>query len=92
MLFRSQEEQDDGRLRVRVGAAVGEPVERNNDLFGSTVQLAARLCSHASPGEVLVSAALAELCLGKGMRFDDLGEVNLKGFADAVRVRRVRLD
>src|SRR5207249_11660560 len=31
-------------LKVRVGAAAGEPVEQHNDLFGSTVQLAARLC------------------------------------------------
>ena len=36
-------------LKVRVGAAAGEPVEQNNDLFGSTVQLAARLCAHAHP-------------------------------------------
>src|SRR5216110_2778263 len=51
------------RLRVRVGAAVGEPVEQNNDLFGSTVQLAARLCAHAQPEQILVTNAVAELCL-----------------------------
>src|SRR4029077_19682380 len=32
-------------LKVRIGAAAGEPVEQHNDLFGSTVQLAARLCA-----------------------------------------------
>ncbi len=72
-------------LKVRVGAAAGEPVEKNNDLFGSTVQLAARLCAHAQPEQILVSTAIAELCLGKGLSFEDLGEVTLKGFTSPVR-------
>lgn len=72
-------------LKVRVGAAVGEPVEQNNDLFGSTVQLAARLCNQAQPEQILVSNAIAELCIGKGLPFEDVGEVTLKGFASPVR-------
>jgi class 3 adenylate cyclase len=72
-------------LKVRVGAAAGEPVEQNNDLFGSTVQLAARLCSHAQPEQILVTSAIAELCIGKGLQFEDLGEVTLKGFGYPVR-------
>jgi class 3 adenylate cyclase len=74
-------------LKVRVGAAVGEPVEQNNDLFGSTVQLAARLCAHAEPEQILVSNAIAELCIGKGLCFEDVGEVALKGFDSPVRAR-----
>jgi class 3 adenylate cyclase len=72
-------------LKVRVGAAAGEPVEQNNDLFGCTVQLAARLCSHAQPEQILVSNAIAELCIGKGFSFDNIGELALKGFASPVR-------
>jgi class 3 adenylate cyclase len=72
-------------LKVRVGAAAGEPVEQHNDLFGSTVQLASRLCGHAQPEQILVSNAIAELCLGKGFQFEDLGEVTLKGFGSPVR-------
>ena len=72
-------------LKVRVGAAAGEPVEDHNDLFGCTVQLAARLCGHAAPEQILVSNAIAELCIGKGLRFEDLGEVALKGFGYPVR-------
>ena len=75
----------DRQLKVRVGAAAGEPVEQHNDLFGSTVQLAARLCAHAQPEQILVSNAIAELCLGKGLLFEDLGEVSLKGFGSPVR-------
>ena len=72
-------------LKVRVGAAAGEPVEQHNDLFGSTVQLASRLCGHAAPEQIVVSNAVAELCIGKTLRFEDLGEVVLKGFGYPVR-------
>jgi class 3 adenylate cyclase len=76
-------------INVRIGAAAGEPVEHQNDLFGSTVQLAARLCSNAQPEQILVSSVIAELCLGKGLPFRDLGEVSLKGFERPVRVHAV---
>src|SRR5213082_3503744 len=72
-------------LKVRVRAAAGEPVEQNNDLFGSTVQLAARLCAHAQPEQILVSNAIPDLCIGKGLSFEEVGEVALKGFGAPVR-------
>ena len=73
-------------LRVRIGGAAGEPVERANDIFGSTVQLAARLCGHAEPDQIVVSNVVAELCIGKGLAFRLLGEVVLKGFDKPVQV------
>lgn len=76
-------------LQLRIGAAAGEPVESHNDLFGSTVQLAARLCAHAGPQQSLVSNVVAELCIGKGLAFHDLGEVHLKGFDVPVHVHAV---
>ena len=76
-------------LKVRVGAAAGEPVEQHNDLFGSTVQLACRLCEHAAPEQIVVTNAIAELCIGKGLRFEELGEVVLKGFGHPVRAHAV---
>jgi class 3 adenylate cyclase len=90
-LARHQEKegQGDGQVKVRIGAAAGEPVEHHNDLFGCTVQLAARLCSHALPGQILVSNAIADLCVGKGLAFQDLGEVPLKGFDRPVRAHAV---
>jgi class 3 adenylate cyclase len=79
----------DRSLKVRIGSAAGEPVENHNDLFGCTVQLACRLCKHAAPEQILVSNAIAELCLGKGFSFEDLGEVILKGFGRPVRAHAV---
>ena len=80
---------DGATLGVRIGAAAGEPVEDHRDLFGSTVQLAARLCAHAQPAQSLVSNVVAELCIGKGLAFEDLGEVSLKGFERPVRVHAI---
>ncbi len=76
-------------VQLRIGLAAGEPVEQNQDLFGSTVQLAARLCSAAEPGQSLASNVLAELCLGKGLTFEDRGEFALKGFLKPVRAHAI---
>ena len=81
----------DEQLFVRIGVASGEPIERANDLFGSTVQLAARLCSHAAPGQILVSNAVAELCIGKALPLRDVGPVALKGFDQPVRAHAVEV-
>jgi class 3 adenylate cyclase len=81
---------DDASIKVRIGAAAGEPVENHLDLFGATVQLAARLCSHAQPAQSLVSNVVAELCIGKGLAFQDLGEVSLKGFDRPIRIHAIQ--
>jgi class 3 adenylate cyclase len=72
-------------LRVRIGMAAGEPIEKEHDFFGSAVQLAARLCAHAEPEQILLSNAVAELCIGKALPLRDAGEVALKGFEQPVR-------
>ena len=74
-------------LQVRIGLAAGEPVEQRNDLFGSTIQLAARLCAHADPGQILVSNVVAELCIGKGIEFTDVCATTVKGFEQPVHTR-----
>jgi class 3 adenylate cyclase len=79
----------DRPFQVRIGIAAGEPVGRDNDLFGATVQLAARLCAHAEPSQILVSNVVADLCIGKRIRFGDAGTVVLKGFDSHVSARHV---
>jgi class 3 adenylate cyclase len=79
-------EHPDQPFKVRIGVAAGEPIDHHDDLFGSTVQLAARLCAHAEPEQILVSNTVAELCVGKSLPFRDLGKVALKGFEQPVHV------
>jgi len=89
-LAQHEQENRDLPVKVRIGAAAGEPVENHLDLFGSTVQLAARLCSHAQPEQSLVSNVVAELCIGKELTFQDLGEISLKGFDRPIRVHAIK--
>jgi class 3 adenylate cyclase len=84
-----REEKAERAFQLRAGVAAGEPVERHNDLFGNTVQLASRLCSQAQPDQILVSNVVAELCQGKSLPFEDLGEFELKGFDTPVRAHAV---
>jgi class 3 adenylate cyclase len=67
-------------LDVSIGISAGEPVtDESNDLFGAAVQLAARLCASAAPGDIIVSVAVRELCIGKSFEFRDNGQLELKG-------------
>jgi class 3 adenylate cyclase len=76
-------------LSVRIGIDAGEPVEDHNDLFGSTVQLASRLCNEAEANGVIVSGFMRELCKDEDpARFVPLGERRFKGFADKAQVLR----
>lgn len=67
-------------LRVRIGLAAGEPVDRDDDLFGSTVNLASRICQTADGGHTLVSELVRDLGAQRGFRFLDAGTHVLKGF------------
>lgn len=78
--------------RVRIGISVGEPIRQHEDLFGAVVNLAARICGHAQPGQILVSSAVRELSVGKPISFVDRGPIALKGFTDPVRLFEVPCD
>ena len=73
-------------LRVRIGIAAGEPVDHNDDLFGSTVTLASRICDAADAGRILTSDLVRDLGIERGFAFDDGRELVLKGFSGSIRV------
>ena len=75
--------------RVTIGISAGEPVDRDQDIYGAVVNLAARICGHAEPGQTLVSAAVKEMSIGKSLDFIDRGPIALKGFDDPVRLYQV---
>ncbi len=76
-------------VRVRIGIGAGEPVTEGGVLFGSTVNLTARICGHASPGQILVAEVVRELCAGKRFIFRDHGLASLRGFPSPVRLYEV---
>jgi class 3 adenylate cyclase len=73
-------------LRVRIGVAAGEPVDHNDDLFGSTVTLASRICDAADAGRILTSDLVCEIGSQRGFTFDGGRDVVLKGFSAPTRV------
>jgi class 3 adenylate cyclase/pimeloyl-ACP methyl ester carboxylesterase len=78
------------RLRVRIGVNAGEPIAEEDDLFGSSVILAARAKDGASGGEIVVTDVVRQLVTGKGFLFADRGDVALRGFEDPVRLWELR--
>jgi class 3 adenylate cyclase len=84
------QEHAEAPLYLRIGMSAGEPIEEHGDLFGKAVQLAARLCAHAEPAQILIDQVVLDQWSGKQLPFADLGEVTPKGFAHAVRVYEVQ--
>lgn len=83
---------DDVRPVVRVGIAMGEVVVADNTVTGDGVVLAQRLEQLAVPGGVVIQGAAHET-VPKRMPFDyeDLGELELKGFDERVKAFAVKL-
>lgn len=81
-------------LGVGIGVASGEVVvgamgtrERMDfTVLGSSVNLSARLCSRAAPGQVLVDSATRNAAAGAQVTFTALDPVRLKGYAAPVPV------
>jgi len=82
-------------IRVRIGLNAGEPIAEDDpggrsDLFGTAVNMAARIAAQADAGEILASNVVRELVAGKDFLFADRGDTELRGFEDPVRVYEVR--
>src|SRR5207247_851749 len=76
-------------LLVGIGLDAGEAVRVNGGYRGGALNLAARLCSHAKAGEVLVSQGIVHLARNvDGVVLHDHGSVGLKGLGEPVRVFR----
>lgn len=80
----------DAPLAVRIGLHTGEVVERDGDVLGQHVIVAARLADHAGPGEIVTSALTRDLTVSGGdLSFGPGEEVSLKGLSQTWRVHRV---
>lgn len=74
-------------LRLRIGVHTGSVFQLEDDFFGRTVVLAARITGRAHGGEVLVSGASKEYTESVGRwSYGPPASVNLKGLDDPQRV------
>ena len=74
------EENPDRGMSLRIGVSAGEPVRNDNQLWGAAVNLAAKLCTHASPGSILITQVVHHVLVAKRIPFIGFGEVEAKGF------------
>jgi WD40 repeat protein/class 3 adenylate cyclase len=78
-------------LAVGIGLDVGEAVPVDGGYRGGALNLAARLCSLAGPGEVLASPGVAHLARKvEGLEYVERGAVRVKGLERPVEVVAVR--
>lgn len=72
-------------VQVRVGIAVGDAAAEGDDLFGTPVVEAARLCSKAHPGQILCTQVTQVIAGSRsGADFVAVGALELKGLPDPV--------
>jgi len=71
-------------LQVRIGLHAGDPVRHEDDVHGTAVVVAKRLCDRASGGQILASELVAGLVGKRGeFRFRPAGRLKLKGLSEA---------
>ena len=73
-------------IRVRIGVHTGDVLQDEARFFGTTVNYAARVASHALGGEVLVSRVVHDLAQGGGIEFLESRDVELKGLEGTHRL------
>ena len=78
-------------LELRIGVDAGEPLPEAEDLYGTPVIVAGRLCEAAEPGEILASEVV---CRVAGPRIAEqiqpAGAMRLRGLDERVTAYRVR--
>lgn len=77
-------------LTVGIGLDAGEAVAVGDGFRGAPLNVAARLCSMAAPGEVLASQEIVHLARRvEGARFIDHGPASFKGISHSVQIVKV---
>jgi adenylate cyclase len=74
------------------GIDAGPVIFQDGDYFGRTVNTAARIASHAGPGQILVSDSVVRSSQDPAIRFVDVGPVELKGLPHPIRLHRASRD
>jgi class 3 adenylate cyclase len=78
-------------LNIRLGMHVGEIVERGTDFVGHTVNVAARVCDLAGPGELVVSGQFVQAVADASSPrdFRPIGPVRVRGVSEPVWLHRL---
>jgi len=78
------------RMQFRIGINLGDVIEENGRLFGSSVNIATRIEELAQPGGILISRnAYDQVKIKLDLGYEYLGEHNVKNISEPVSIYRV---
>ena len=84
---------EDKRLEFRIGVNIGDIVKDGDRIYGSGVNIAARIEGISKPGEICISRSAYDQVKDKvELGFEYLGEHEAKNIKEPVRVYKVLLD
>ena len=84
---------EDKRLEFRIGVNVGDVVQDENKIYGSGVNVAARIEGLADPGGVCISRNAYDHVKDKlGLGFEFLGDHEAKNIKEPIRIYKVLID
>lgn len=93
MLTHNADRPDDDRLMFRIGMNVGDVIIDNGDIFGDTVNIAARLEGIADPGGICVSRSVRDhIRKQRKLKFEDAGFQQVKNISRPISTFLVRED
>jgi class 3 adenylate cyclase len=78
------------RMNIRVAIHTGEVVHRDNDIYGNTVNTAARIEGVAGPGDVMFSETVFHAMNKNEIPYVSIGSRKLKGLKGPVKLFRVK--
>lgn len=82
--------QPEHQMYLRIGGHLASFVTDQHDIYGTDVNLTARFCTLAGPGEMVVTAELRDnLTANLDADIEDLGECHLKHVEKPVRAYRI---
>ena len=79
-----------GQLELSVGLDAGEPLPEGEDLYGTPVIIASRLCDAAAAGEILASEVVCRIAAPRVAEpIHPAGALRLRGISERVAASRV---
>jgi adenylate cyclase len=80
----------DHQIQLRIGINTGDVIVDDRDIYGNSVNIAARLEGLAEPGKIYVTRSVRDQLQGHpDLLFEDRGDRRVKNFARPIRVYRV---
>ncbi|MEQ9172760.1 MAG: adenylate/guanylate cyclase domain-containing protein [Rhodospirillales bacterium] len=76
-------------VKVRIGLNAGAAVQEEDDFFGTTVQLSARVCDKADAEQIFITQSVRDLVTGHSIQFREAGNFDMKGIEKPVPVYEV---